>query len=661
MAGKKKGAELTKKSAGPQRKQTKSNIHDPPAKKSAGKPEEEDKDHDLDDPDFQHGRAQERKRPESQLELSEEELDKEFTRVLTAQNTHASSNLVRFKHGSMKEWQTYATDATAMHFELDGYVIPVDSDEARRQQKDSGVGPDGEEGESQGPVPTLRNQFNFSVRSSQTHNNPMRDLEIQTQPPPCQSFSALVTQFEIWDAYAEDRRQKEAAESKPKAAGKENGRRPQYTDGEDDGNLSSISKGAKILERMVNQNTYDEIAQDYMYWEDPMDDFQKEGSLLPLWKFDFEKAKKKAVTALCYNSRFPDLFAVAYGSYDFMKQTPGIVCVYTLKNTSFPEYVFQLDSGVMTIDFSEQHPSLLCFGLYDGSVGIIDIHSSNPGPLYQSTVKSGKHADPVWGVAWQKDDLDKNFNFFSVSSDGKVFSWTLIKNELHHTEVVELKMEPTAELNVDNNTDLFRLGSGSAFDFSKFNNHVFAVGTEEGRIHLCSKAYNSRYLHTWNAHTMAIYSICWNPVDPNIFISCSADWTVRMWHQNHREDSPLFSFDLGTAVGCVAWAPYSSTIFACATADGKVYIFDLAKNKNEAVCVQSVVKRAKLTKVAFSMVAPILVVGDDRGGTYSLKLSPNLRKSHKKLKAEGQEKWLANEEQSIANILQGFASLSATN
>jgi len=32
----------------------------------------------------------------------------------------------------------------------------------------------------------------------------------------------------------------------------------------------------------------------------------------------------------------------------------------------------------------------------------------------------------------------------------------------------------------------------------------------------------------------------------------------------------MFTFDLGSAVGDVAWAPYSSTVFAAVTADGKV-------------------------------------------------------------------------------------------
>lgn len=66
---------------------------------------------------------------------------------------------------------------------------------------------------------------------------------------------------------------------------------------------------------MVNQNTYDDILQDFAYYEDLADDFRDSmGTLLPLWKFSFEKAKKMTVTALCWSPRYNDLFAVGLGS-----------------------------------------------------------------------------------------------------------------------------------------------------------------------------------------------------------------------------------------------------------------------------------------------------------------------------------------------------------
>lgn len=50
---------------------------------------------------------------------------------------------------------------------------------------------------------------------------------------------------------------------------------------------------------------------------------------------------------------------------------------------------------------------------------------------------------------------------------------------------------------------------------------------------------------------------------------------------------PMFTFDLNSVVGGVAWAPYSSTVFAAVTAEGKVFVFDLNVNKYEALSIQS--------------------------------------------------------------------------
>jgi dynein intermediate chain 1 len=76
-----------------------------------------------------------------------------------------------------------------------------------------------------------------------------------------------------------------------------------------------LLKAAKILERMVNQNTYNDIAQDFKYWEDASDEFREtEGTLLPLWRFVFEKAKNMEITSLCWNPAYKDLFAAAFGS-----------------------------------------------------------------------------------------------------------------------------------------------------------------------------------------------------------------------------------------------------------------------------------------------------------------------------------------------------------
>ena len=44
-------------------------------------------------------------------------------------------------------------------------------------------------------------------------------------------------------------------------------------------------------------------------------------------------------------------------------------------------------------------------------------------------------------MRWQKDDLDNKMNFFSVSSDGRVVCWTLVKVSVFRNLGEELRSE----------------------------------------------------------------------------------------------------------------------------------------------------------------------------------------------------------------------------
>lgn len=114
-----------------------------------------------------------------------------------------------------------------------------------------------------------------------------------------------------------------------------------------------------------------------------------------------------------------------------------------------------------------------------------------------------------------------------------------------------------------------------------------------------------------------------------------------MW--DHNSSYPLLYLDLGNSVGDVSWSPYSSTVFSAVTSDGKIHLYDLFENKHDPLCVQKVVKRARLSKVLFNSKEFILIVGDDRGGVNSLKLSPNLRNLHTDEDNEDNENEVDNE------------------
>lgn len=342
-------------------------------------------------------------KPADQLDLTPEELKKEYTRILRADNPYAPANIVRFNYVDREYKQGATVEQICMHFALDGGVVHIDSEEARRQKNrieldsttsttpkkkattaeagtDTASGSDAlaEAGTSskteeynplkvEAPVPDedgageakvdakgLRNQFNFSERAQQTLNNTLKERAVNTDPPVRATFSANLTQWEIYELYQVEEARKQALkekESKKKVEKVAEKRKTHqnYELGADEGG-SMWSASAKLvelsvaekLERMCDQNTYDDITLDFKYWEDASDEFKSpEGSLLPLYKFNSDLVKKRQVTALTWSPFYNDLFAVGYGSYDFSKQVGGHFCLFFAQEALVPDIAVQ--------------------------------------------------------------------------------------------------------------------------------------------------------------------------------------------------------------------------------------------------------------------------------------------------------------------------------
>jgi dynein intermediate chain 1 len=427
----------------------------------------------------------------------------------------------------------------------------------------------------------------------------------------------------------EDMQRQEAAEQ-AKLKGKD--KKPQQVvqvHQEDPLYSQSMKRALKIMERMIVQNAQSEVFADYKYYEDITNDPESDsfGSVLPLWRFTTDKSRRKSVTAMAWNPRYKDMFAVAYGSYNFLQPVSGLICCFTIKNPLFPEYCFTTEAGVMCIDFHPSQPALIAAGCYDGTVMVFDIrYKQTNKPIYQSTVRTNKHTDPVWQVKWEdKEDTAKNQSFYSISSDGRVTNWNLMKNKLEPEEVTKLKLVVDKEKELADNKKeqfVYGLAGGMCFDFNKYEDHLYLVGTEEGLIHLCSKAFSGQYLETYKDHYLAVYAVKWNPYHPKTFLSCSADWTIKMWIRDMKR--PIVTFDLGDQVGDISWAPYSSTVFAAVTSEGKLYVYDLDQNKHKHLCMMPTTSKAQAYHVAFNQEDPIILVGDHKGGVVSFKLSNSL-------------------------------------
>jgi len=102
----------------------------------------------------------------------------------------------------------------------------------------------------------------------------------------------------------------------------------------------------------------------------------------------------------------------------------------------------------------------------------------------------------------------------------------------------------------------------------KKDDREFLIGTEEGNIHKCSKSYTGTYLKTYRGHNLPVYNVNWNKNHTSTFISCSADFTVKLWQME--SSTPVMNFTLNASVVDVQWSPLSSLIFAAIDSIGNI-------------------------------------------------------------------------------------------
>jgi WD40 repeat protein len=119
--------------------------------------------------------------------------------------------------------------------------------------------------------------------------------------------------------------------------------------------------------------------------------------------------------------------------------------------------------------------------------------------------------------------------------------------------------------------------AGLSLDFHPTDPSTYITGTEDGSIHRCSVSYNEQYLDSYQSHEGPVYRIRFSSRWPSLFLTCSADWCLNMYHTQFRQ--PLLSMR-GTGenfpINDISWCPDNSTVFANVTVDAKLQIWDLS-------------------------------------------------------------------------------------
>jgi WD40 repeat protein len=334
------------------------------------------------------------------------------------------------------------------------------------------------------------------------------------------------------------------------------------------------------------------------------------GTMSTLWEFQCSQSDGQNVNCMAWNRENKDILAVGYGNIDFVGAKQGLILCWTLKNPTAPERSIKIDhAGVSSLDYSEQNPSLLAVGFNDGAVKIFDVRQVGNVPVLE-TNKS--HTGMVWDLQWVDQGKDLGERLHSVGVDGRINSWS-IKKGLECHEIMRLKRGGRG---ADS--------GGMCIDFDPSNSDKYLVGTEDGLICKCSCSYTENSQETYIGHTGPVYRVRWNPIDPNVFISCSADWTVRVWNQE--KFSPTLTIESfatkkqmrSSSVTDVAWSRHDMSVFASVSVTGTVEVWDLSYSSLKARHFKTKAGR-KLSTVLFAEDSPAVLVGDDKGSVEVIK------------------------------------------
>ncbi|XP_070775448.1 dynein axonemal intermediate chain 4 [Enoplosus armatus] len=339
-----------------------------------------------------------------------------------------------------------------------------------------------------------------------------------------------------------------------------------------------------------------------------------------LWAFSCELSRGRSVSSMAWNKKNPDLLAVGYGEVDSSNQKPGLVCCWSLKNPTWPERVIRCDSAVTSLDFSSSNHAQLTVGMQDGSIAIYNVQGRDlKSCVISSSACPNRHLGPVWQLKWAQQELsltgeERVEALFSVAADGRISKWFVCNSGLDCTDLMKLKKIHNAKKKAGGNKTesvLSALTPGLCLDFHPTDPSIYLVGTWEGLIHKCSCSNSQQFLETYRKHFCPVNCISWCPLSPDVFLSCSSDWTIQLWKQDHR--NPVLSFASSQRAVCdVKWFPKRATVFG-AVNEGQLEIWDLNASVLDPIIVQPAAPDVKMTTLLFATQTDCVLVGDSVG------------------------------------------------
>ncbi|KAK3922466.1 Dynein intermediate chain 4, axonemal, partial [Frankliniella fusca] len=360
--------------------------------------------------------------------------------------------------------------------------------------------------------------------------------------------------------------------------------------------LPAFRRAALQMERVLAAQAF-KPAQELYRGLPPTDplapDLRFEYRLHPLWRMECEWAAGRAVTGLVWNDDNPDLLAVGYGRYLQQDQATGLVCMWSAKNPLLPERMYRFAAPVTAISFARTRPNLLAVGMADGGLALLDVSApeksvvADAGDTSESGVASPSW-EPLWSMMWMSGEefhLDEQV-LVTAGQDGQVVRWRRGERGVEWTPMLRVPMAEGGEKGVprllaasgtcpERGVGLRQFAGVLCMAPVPLDPVRYLVGTEDGCVHECSTNYLHQHKSVFVAHAGPVYRLSFSPFCEKLFLTCGADWTVRIWALGVNE--PLVTLAAGMqSVEDASWCPRNSTIIASISGD-EVCMWDLRR------------------------------------------------------------------------------------
>eukprot|EP00074_Homo_sapiens_P110088 XP_024306649.1 dynein intermediate chain 2, axonemal isoform X4 [Homo sapiens] len=345
----------------------------------------------------------------------------------------------------------------------------------------------------------------------------------------------------------------------------------------DENYVNAIMQLGSIMEHCIKQNNAIDIYEEYFNDEEAMEVMEEDPSAKTINVFRDPQEIKRAATHLSWHPDGNRKLAVAYSCLDFQRAPVGM---------SSDSYIWDL----------------ACWDTRKGSL-VAEL----------STIESS-HRDPVYGTIWLQSKTGTEC--FSASTDGQVMWWDIRKMS-EPTEVVILDITKKEQL--EN-----ALGAIS-LEFESTLPTKFMVGTEQGIVISCNrkaKTSAEKIVCTFPGHHGPIYALQRNPFYPKNFLTVG-DWTARIWSEDSRESSIMWTKYHMAYLTDAAWSPVRPTVFFTTRMDGTLDIWDFMFEQCDPTLSLKVCDEA-LFCLRVQDNGCLIACGSQLGTTTLLEVSPGL-------------------------------------